>query len=439
MTGLISTSGHQFNDWSADYRLLSSERFEEEIIFQILQKELAKQLSPGDPFVAAMDDSILRKRGNKTPGVAWHRDPTGPPFHLNLIRGQRILQISAAVPSGTGAVRMIPIDFVQAPKPKKPRPKASIQLWEEYEEMKHKLNIAKVGAERICKLRNHLDQHEETKNRDLWMVVDGRFTNRRLIQNLPERTVLIGRIRGDAKLYHPPTNTDQPQAAGRKKSYGQRAPTPEELRKDDNVPWQTVPIFATGKLHNFKVKTMGPLLWRTAGADQPLLLIVIAPLAYKLRKNSRPLYRRPAYLICTNPDMPIEKIIQPYIWRWDIEVNIRDEKQLIGVGEAQVHSKSSVEKAPALAVAAYSILLLAAHKTYPNSTFNGVVPPPKWRQETKKNRPSTQDLINHVRFELWGQAMGKTNFSGFMSQPAHDIKPEKSLPNLASATLYAVA
>ncbi len=402
-------------------------------------QELAKQLLPGEPLVAAMDDSVLRKRGTKTPGVAWHRDPTGPPFHLNLIRGQRILQISAAIPSGTGTARMIPIDFLQAPKPKKPRPKASTQLWEEYKEMKRKLNIATIGAERVCKLRCHLDQHEVTRNRDLWMVVDGRFTNRRLIRNLPEKTVLIGRIRGDAKLYHPPTKTDHPQSAGRKKSYGKRAKTPEELRKDENVPWQTVPAFATGKLHNFKVKAMRPLLWRTAGADRPLLLIVIAPLAYKLRKTSRPIYRRPAYLICTNPDLPLDKLIQAYIWRWDIEVNIRDEKQLIGVGEAQVHSNSSVKKAPALAVAAYSILLLAAHNTYPNNAFNCAIPPPKWRQMTKRDRPSTQDLINQVRFELWGESMGKNNFSGFISKPTHDIKSEKLLPQLASATLYATA
>jgi hypothetical protein len=36
----------------------------------------------------------------------------------------------------------------------------------------------------------------------LWVVVDGSYTNRTVINHLPEATVLIGRIRSDARLYH---------------------------------------------------------------------------------------------------------------------------------------------------------------------------------------------------------------------------------------------
>lgn len=403
----------------------------------MVQQEIANQLPSKAPLIAALDDSLLRKNGHKTPSVAWHRDPLSPPFHLNLVRGQRFMQISAAIPNNIGGARMIPIDFVLAPKPKKPKSNASTQLWQEYQELKSKLKLPAVASQRIDRLRNHLDQMQETKNRDLWVLVDGKFTNREVIKNLPDKTVLIGRIRGDAKLYHPPNDKDQPQMAGRKKSYGPRAKTPEQLRQDETIPWQIVPAFATGRRHNFKVKALRPLLWRTAGVDQSLILIVIAPLAYKLTKTSPPLYRKPAYLICTNPNISLDKIIQAYIWRWDIEVNFRDEKQFIGVGEAQVHSNSSVKKAPALAVAAYSILLLAAHISYSNKVSHGGIPPPKWRQHLKKNRPSTQNLINQVRFELWGQALDENNFSGFISQPSLNIKPEKSLPQLASATLYA--
>ena len=46
----------------------------------------------------------------------------------------------------------------------------------------------------------------------------------------PRRTTLVGRIRKDAKLFHPPDDADQP-VVGAKRKYGEQAPTPEMLRR----------------------------------------------------------------------------------------------------------------------------------------------------------------------------------------------------------------
>jgi len=43
-------------------------------------------------------------------------------------------------------------------------------------------------------------------------------------------------------------------------------------------------------------------------------------------------------LICTDPDLALEDLLQQYIWRWDIEVNHRDEKTILGVGQAAAAS-----------------------------------------------------------------------------------------------------
>ena len=83
-----------------------------------------------------------------------------------------------------------------------------------------------------------------------------------------------------------------------------------------------------------------------------LRLVVIRPVPYKGPGGKR-LYRQPAYLICTDPELPLEDLLQSYLWRWDIEVNHRDEKTLLGVGEAQVRNKKSAWSVPASAVAAY--------------------------------------------------------------------------------------
>ncbi len=79
-------------------------------------------------------------------------------------------------------------------------------------------------------------------------------------------------------------------------------------------------------------------MWRPAGTHQVLQLIVIAPLAYRLRQGSKLLYRKPAFLLCTDENLDPQVVIETDVWRWDIEVNFREEKTLLGVGQAQVRA-----------------------------------------------------------------------------------------------------
>ncbi|MGB2884263.1 MAG: transposase [Dehalococcoidia bacterium] len=437
VTGLLCTSGRQFHDWSADYRMYSGPRFQPEGIFGTVLSGVLGFLKPLEPLVTAMDDSLMRKCGKRTPGVSYRRDPMGPPFSVNLITAQRFLQLSAAALEGTHpcAARMIPVDFTHAPSPKKPRRSAPKECLDEYLRLKRAMSINRLGAERLHHCRKLLDKTDP--QRPLWVTVDGRFTNGVVLKNLPEKTTIIGRIRGDAKLHYlPEAQTSGP---GRKRIYGDRAPTPDELRRDQAEPWTQVPAFACGKIHNFKVKTLGPLRWRSAGRHHDLKLIVIAPLGYRLSKGSRLMYRRPAYLICTDPTISVEKILQAYIWRWDIEVNFRDEKQLIGVGQAQVRNQNSVQSAPAMAVASYAILLLAAEKGSRDSGLASAPSKPRWRSRQPKRRQSTGDLISQLRAELLAEAISDGHFSGFLTSHVDVIKPEKYPIDFKSALVYATA
>ena len=144
-------------------------------------------------------------------------------------------------------------------------------------------------------------------------------------------------------------------------------------------------------------------------------------------------------LICTNPDLPLEQVIQYYLWRWDIEVNHRDEKQIIGVGEAQVRSPQSVDRQPALAVASYSIRLLAAARVFGTDTPRGRLPLPKWQSKGTEQRLSTQELARQLRSEVWAQAIERLvgNSDDFVTNLAASTKcPESNLPAI-SAMLYA--
>lgn len=431
VTGTLCACGRQFSDWSADYRLYSQDRFAEDDVFQQIKDEICSILPPEKPLIVAMDDSLLRKRGRKIHGAKYQRDPLSPPFHTNLVLSQRFVQMSAALPSNDGNAKMIPVDFLHAPLPQKPRPKAPEDQWQEYERARQKANINEYGSQRIEELRRSIDA-----DRHIVIAVDGRFTNSTILSRIPKNTTAIGRIRSDAHLLI--ACNKRTGKRGRPKSYEGKAPTPKELLKDISIPWTEVEAYAAGQMRIFKIKTIAPVIWKVKGKSIKLRLLVISPVGYRLKKNSRILRREPAFLICSDPSMSVGQVLQHYLWRWGIENNFRDEKTLLGVGQAQVRTENSCQKAPALAVAAYAILLIAAAKVYSSDNDPLSLPSPKWRSYQRKNQPSSAQLLNQLRVELWASAIDLHIFREFSNNLNGDQNPKKFISPLKSATFFAM-
>jgi hypothetical protein len=435
VTGLLTTSGSQFHDWSATYRLFSQDRLPVAEIFSVVRRAVADQLPAGAPFRAVLDDSLLRRSGLRTPGVAWRRDPLGPRFQTNFVRGQRFLQVSAALPGSNGNFRLAPIAFVHTPTPQKPKRTASVPARAQYRLAARRSRLGLRATEQMLQLRASLDQDAGGKERTLILAFDGGYTNSTVLRNIPPHTTCIGRIRKDAHLCFLPDPARR-KACGRRLRYGADAPTPDQFRSDDSAAWQTMAFTHSGVAHQLRYKLRRDMLWRTAGVTQTLQLVIIAPLAYRPRKGSKLLYRDPAYLICTDPELDPRQIIEAYFQRWDIEVNFRDEKTLLGVGQAQVRAEISVQSAPALAVAAYGMLLVSAQRAFGNSDA-GLLPPPKWAASSKAPRTSTQQMIHQLRAEVWGRGLGIESFSDFASHRSAGSKPQKCSFPLASAICYA--
>jgi hypothetical protein len=259
--------------------------------------------------------------------------------------------------------------------------------------------LPQIGVNVLTSIRAQLDKAADTASRQLIALVDGSYTNKTVLTQLPERTTLIGRIRKNAKLKLPLLPAD---AKGRR-LYGQPAPTPEEVLKDKTIPFIKVQAFAAGQLRTMEVKSLGPLFWNRSGHLQPLRLVVIKPLGYRLSKGSKILYRDPAYLICTDINLSLEAILQAYVYRWEIECNHRDEKSYIGVAEGHVRSPLAVRRLPQLQVAGYSLLLLASLLAHGFDRGDQFLPLPKWRNVSPV-RPSILDHLNLLRSQLFHHA-----------------------------------
>lgn len=434
LTNLLCTSGLQHLDWSAHYRLYSRERVDEQVLFDAVRQHVEQALPAAAPLVIGLDDTIARKCGTHIHGASWRRDPLGPAFQTNLVRAQRYLQFSAAWPLADGAARLVPIAFEHVPGAGKPARDADASALAAHKEQCKQKSLNTQAQLHMRRLRDACPAQ-----RPIIWTGDGSYTNKTVLRALPAGTRYIGRMRKDAVLHHLPVAKTRP-AMGRRLSYGKVAPTPDALRQDEAIPWQQVRAFAAGKVHGFDIKTLGPVLWRKAGADLPVRIIVIRPLGYRLAKGSRLLYRQPAYLLCSDPELPLAELLQYYLWRWGIEVNFREEKTLIGTGEAQVRSAAATQHLPAMTVASYALLWVAALQLHERGQSQRAVPPPKWRVQARGDPaalPTSGELIRQMRYEAWAGALRPGTFSHFMHATRASKKSEKLAPSLPSVLFCA--
>lgn len=424
VTGLLNTLGRQQQDWSKAYRLYRK-HVDSTAIFSPILDGVLELIPEGSALVIGVDDSHLRKSGQKVASSGWYRDPLGPAFHTNLMWAQRFIQISAAVPDPANPKRsrMIPIAMEMIPKLPKPAKDASKEEMEHYEKIKA-LNSPGAHARRLLqRVREHLDASGSHAKRIMWVCGDGDYSNSTLLPHLPSRTVYIGRTRNDLNLHSVPKQP-QHRSAGRPRSYGKQLPTPEELRKDKTVLWEQLSICNGPKITKVRYKCISQAKWHIAGEKAIVQVVVIAPLRYKKRKNGPWRYTKPAYLVCTDANMPMEQLIQAYFWRWGIEVNFKEEKQLFGAGQAQVRSPSSVLSAPAVCIATYAALLLAGIRAYGFHSKPPSISPPKWYTRKNNSRVTSSDLIKQLHQELMLSATG--HFSPLSLRGHSGMSAEKS-------------
>jgi hypothetical protein len=435
----ICATGRQYVDWSADYRLCSRSPWHPHQLFDPIFDRLSALLpSPSAPVVAAIDDTFCKKTGRRIPGVSIGRDPMSPPFRVNLCYGLRFVQVSVLVSPGQapGAARALPVRFNFAPPAIKPQKKAAPEVHQAYQKEKKQRSLALAGVAAIHSVRESLDKRAATAGRQLIISGDGSYTNKTVLRNLPPRTTFIGRIRKNAKLHLP--LPERAGATGRPRLYGPQAPNPEQILHDESIPLVKIRCFAAGALREIPVKVYGPVYWRKAGADVPLLLVVIKPLGYRLRIGSKLLYRQPAFLISTDVYLDLQLLVQSYIQRWEIECNHRDEKSLLGVAQGQVRSPQAVSRLPQLQVAAYSLLLLASLLNSGFQRTADYLPLPKWRRQPA--RPSLLDLLNLVRNQIFARGVEApaVTFDAFASA-ATSSNAKSWKPSLAADTLATIA
>jgi hypothetical protein len=396
VTRAISFHGNTQKDWSADYKIFSRCRWQSRSLFNpIIDHAIAQQKL--SRIVVSTDDTRVWRNGKHVPDTQWHRDPLGPPFQINLRWGHRFLQASLVLPlylqDGASSARSIPIRFEMAPVVKKPGQRASSDQIADYRRLKKEKNLSVQFVALTQELRAHLNQSGH-RQKLMIQVGDGSFCNRTVFKQdwTGQNVSLVVRCRKDIVLCR--------RAPGQgRRFYGKTKFTPAEVRRrHSRTRWQKAVIFHGGCFRDVRYKELTKVHWQGGAKKREVRLLVVAPVGYRTTKKGRKYYHQPAYLLTTDLTTPAVELLQAYFDRWGIEVNHRDEKEIIGVGEAQVWNRLSVSKVPALLVAMYSWLLLAGLQCYGPKRTQAYEPLPKWRPGAK--RPSCLDLITLLRKQL---------------------------------------
>ena len=395
LSRVIGTNGGQRRSWSAEYFLFSRSKWDPQQLFLPLLRQ-ALAYCPGRYVGMAVDDTRLHKTGRCIVQASYHRDPLSPPFHTNLMLGLRFLQTSLLLPLHRAhrlGARALPVRFEEVSVVKKPGKRADEAARQQYRLDRKRQNLSTRFVQTMQILRTSLDQAGGRK-KILVLAVDGSFCNRTVWGSAVAGVELLARCRKDAVLCLP-----APVASRR--FYGPEKFTPEQVRCEESIPWQTTKIFYGGKRRKVRYKEIPGVLWQRGAQRRLLRLLVLAPTPYRKRISGRYYYRQPAYLLTSIPQGATPTLLQIYFDRWQIEVNHREEKDTLGVGQAQLWNPVSVPKQPAFAVASYSALLLAGLQAFGPERGAVFAQLPKWRRHAK--RPSALDLITLLRKEMTEQ------------------------------------
>jgi DDE superfamily endonuclease len=391
LSRIIWTTGREQKNWSGEYFLHSRAQWNPHALFEPILRQ-ALPYCPGRLVGVAVDDTRLKKTGRSIPQAQYHRDPLSPPFHVNLIWALRFLQASLLLPlhrSGPFSARGIPIRFEEVSSVKKPGRRAGEDVWKIYKQEVKERNLSRLFVQSMAAMRQAFD-HVGAQKKLLVLVGDASFCNRTVLSAIPDRVVLIARTRKDASLcFRAPE--------GGRCFYSKDKFTPDQVRQDEKIPWQTTKIFYGGKRRKVRYKEVSGVLWQGGARRRPLRLFVLAATPYKKRKSGKLYYHHPAFLLTTMLAGSTRQLLQMYFDRWQIEVNHRDEKDTLGVGQAQMWNPVSVPKQPALVVASYSAMLLAALKAFGPARGDTYAKLPKWRTNAK--RPSCLDMCTIIRKE----------------------------------------
>lgn len=383
--GLLAL-GETEGDWSAWYRLFSHERFDYDHLTRITLRETLREAPADAPYVMGMDGLLVPRSSLKMPGTSWWKALGSAPFKPGLARAQRFVHVSWLTPLAGGYSRAVPLQM----RPAFPQKAvdAGVETCKDWE----------AGIAGLQWVRQELDAAGRQAQM-LLALVDGGFERTVAFwQQLPDRTVLLGRTARSRVLYALPGAY---QGIGRPRSYGDRAPKPSDWLAV-KAGWTTLQVQVRGRVREMRYRVEGPYL-REGLLDHPVFLIVVRGMDRHV--NGHRVKRDPVFYLVSALQhgaawvlpLPIADLLTWAWQRWELEVAHREMKSGFGLGEKQCWNQRSAVRSVQWSAWVYALLLLAGYRTW--GLQQGPATPARWWKGA--GRWSFNTLWRAYRAALW--------------------------------------
>lgn len=332
---ILTTGLHESEHFSSVYKFFSQAKWDPDEVAAVIFSLIVETFLPGvTGYEAVIDDTLNNHVGRKICGAGVQHDGNAPKTGKPIGYGVCFVTIGLVVrlPGISDRVFCLPY--------------AARLWWPEKTKVKPKGTRFKTKSELahdLIKLtRSWIDS-----SITLRVIVDGGYSNNKVLMARPQGVHVTGKLRRDGALYGL-VEPEQPRKRGRPRKKGDRLPTPNDIFEDSETTWEWIWTTLYGKetivaVHQFQA------IWYKAAGNEPLSIVLVRDPAGD--------YPDTAYFD-TDTSASDEETIQRFSHRWSTEITNRETKSLLGSADPQCRLEKSVLRTPMMAYWSYCLLVI---------------------------------------------------------------------------------
>jgi hypothetical protein len=320
-----------------------------------------------------MDDTIERRWGSRIAARGIYRDPVRS-SHGHFVKASGLRWLSFMVLSPVPwakCVKALPVLTILCPSERHDKKRGQ----------RHKLltDWARQGVLQLCRW---------LPGRNIIFVGDSSFAVHTLAAALPDKAILITRLRLDANLFAPPDPRHE-HTLGRPAQKGMPLPKLKSILHNPKTLWQRITASnwygkETNKILDITSST--GLWYRRGTPPKPIRWVLVRDPTGR---------REPQAFMSTDIDLEPSQIIAYFVRRWQIEVTFAETRAHLGVETQRQWNRNAILRTTPSLLALYSLVTIWAGDVLRQTTR------PYAAAWYKKTDLTFTDAIGAVRLVLW--------------------------------------
>jgi len=371
----LSQEGH-FQNY---HRVLNRARWSSLALARVLLEMVVRTFVPAGPVVIGIDDTLERRRGEKSKAKGIYRDPVrSSRSHVGKASGLRWLwaMVWAEIP---WAGRVWALPFLTALCPS--------ERYHQQRGQRHK-TLPEWAGQLVGLI------HRWLPGREVVVVADSSYAVIELLKQVSETpgVSLITRLRLDAALYDP-APPRAPRQNGRPRKKGARRPTLQHVLSEPSTKWTPVSVnnWYGGGIRGVEICTDTAVWYHTGLPPVAMRWVLIRDPQGEFESQA---------LVTTHLEHAPAQVLEWFVRRWTMEVTLEEARAHLGIETQRQWNDLAIQRTTPALFGLYSLVTLLAH-ALPQAEAR-IVRTAAWYA---KVRPTFSDALAVVRRELWSSCL----------------------------------